>query len=241
MVQEISDLINKVYTSNLLLKQAEIERLQSQMNPHFLTNTLATISTSALLNNDQEVHEMITCLNDLVTANLYNSKAGNHFVPIQEELDYVRKYLTIQQFRFQDKLRYHIDIENEALLDCFLPRLSIEPIVENAVIHGIQSKNTDDPGCINICLFDEGDDLLFIVADNGKGFEVKKLLQTDNNPSHGHNIGILNTHHRIQLLFGEPYGLEFESTLGVGTLVTMRIPRITKANLSSYVQTTQED
>lgn len=227
MTSEMQELIDRVYKKELLLKQAEIARLQAQMNPHFLTNTLATISTMALLNGDPMVYEMVSALNELTTANLCNSKIGTQFVQIREELEYIKKYLFIQQRRFEDKLHYEIDLQSEQLLNYYLPRLIVEPLVENAVVHGIENMTQNSSGRIQISVLETENDIFFVVIDNGCGFDAEKLFQEKTTSQQGHHIGIINIHDRIQLIFGKQYGLYFETAPGQGTRATLHLPLLT--------------
>lgn len=223
MASEIKTLINTVYKSKILLKDADIRLLQSQMNPHFLINTLTTISTTALLHNDSQIYHMVTALSSILDANLYND---NPFITVEKELKHIKCYLYIQGMRFQDKLRYHIHIESEDLLKLYIPRLSIEPLVENAVIHGIEDSISN--GEVEISIHREGDDLLATVTDNGKGFNVEKVLSDHKNRSgNSHSIGVSNTNKRIKLLFGETYGIRFESEPWVRTCAYIRFPVLT--------------
>lgn len=223
MTTEIRTLIQTVYQEKLLLKEADIKQLQSQMNPHFLMNTLTTISTMALLHQDQLLYQMMSALTEILDASLSNTTASSTFIPISQELEYINCYLYLQQIRFQDKLRYHINVEDDALLKLYIPRLSVEPLVENAVVHGIEGNV--ELGVVDISIIQEEDHLLITIQDNGKGFDVDAVLNDDQHTStKGHNISIKNTNQRLKLIFGERYGVEFESELGVKTIARMKLP-----------------
>jgi len=223
MTEEFQEMINKVYKSELLLKETELKLLQSQMNPHFLINTLTTISTKALLSNDTEIYEMVNALTNLLGVTLYNNK--NTFIKIADELEYINQYLFIQHIRFQDKLTYSISVENDELLECYLPKLSVEPIVENAVIHGLEDTITGGVISINIRL-DSNENIIFKIEDNGKGFNVNEQLNK-NTTKKAHNIGINNTNKRLKLIYGEEYGIKFISEEGNGTIAFIKIPQRT--------------
>lgn len=225
MTSEIKNLINSVYKSKILLKDSDIKLLQSQMNPHFLINTLTTISTTALLHKDEQVYRMVTSLSNILDGSLYND---DPFVTVEKELNQINCYLYIQSTRFQDKLRYSINIESDDLLKLYIPRLSIEPIVENSVIHGIEDNVFG--GIVEIFIKRDGDDLIATVSDNGKGFNVENILQEHGDAKNGgHNIGINNTNKRIKLLFGESYGIRFESKPWVKTCAYIRFPVLKNA------------
>ena len=227
MTSEIQILINTVYKSELLLKEADIKLLQSQMNPHFLINTLTTISTTALMQGDTRTYEMVTALSNMLDASLYNTKNNTSLIPVYKELEYIHCYLYLQQVRFQDKLQYSIDMEDDGLKNLYIPRLSIEPIVENSVVHGVEENINQ--GLVTVTLRRENEDLVAIVTDNGKGFDVEKVLKEGKSKESGrhHHIGINNTDRRIKLLFGEEYGIRFQSEPGVGTTATIRFPVLT--------------
>lgn len=226
MAGSIKTLINSVYQSEISLRENEIRLLQSQMNPHFLVNVLATIGTTALLEDKQNIYLMTNALSSMLETSLYTSE-NSLYSTIDKELDYIRCYLYIQQVRYQDHLRYAINLEDEALKDLYIPRLSIEPIVENAVIHGIEE--SIHGGRIDIDIGREGADVVITITDNGKGFDVAAVMGPTPPPSGGkrHHIGIRNTNTRIQLLFGGAYGISFTSSLGEGTTAEIRLPALT--------------
>lgn len=223
MTSEIKRLFNHIYQSELLLKDADIKLLQSQISPHFLINTLTTIGTRAMLNGDKETYQMTAALSTMLDAGLHNTREQSSFVPLSEELTYINCYLTLQQIRFTDKLRYEIDVTNEALLQLYIPRLSIEPFVENAVIHGVGGNLQG--GEVKITIYREGEMLCAAICDNGRGFDVVTVMNGQLQPDKaGHHIGIANTNKRIQLLFGKEYGVSFESIPMVKTVALVRLP-----------------
>ncbi len=226
MTAEIKTLINTVYKSEILLKEADIKLLQSQMNPHFLVNTLTTISTTALMHGDEQTYRMVTALSNMLDASLYNTEESVPFITIAKEIEHINCYLYLQHVRFQDKLQYTIDIESEDILKLYIPRLSIEPLVENSVIHGIEENISS--GIVTVSIRRNENDLLATVTDNGKGFDVEKALQEKGgSKNRSHHIGINNTNRRIKLLFGEEYGIRFESETGVKTCAYVRFPVLT--------------
>jgi two-component system, sensor histidine kinase YesM len=225
MSGEIKRLINQVYEEQLLLKETEIKFLQSQMNPHFLFNVLATIGWKARLSNDETVFKMVTSLSKLLRAGIYSEDQSR--IPIRQELEYIEFYLYLQKVRFEDRFDYTINISGPEMLDYYLPRLSIEPIVENAVVHGVE-KNIGK-GNITINLDRDGDSIVFEIIDNGRGFDrdPDELLSQNQaaTPDLSHNkIGLSNTNRRIKLVYGEGYGIHIRSEVDKGSVVTVRIP-----------------
>lgn len=222
MSTEIETLINKVYRNELLLKENEIKLLQSQMNPHFLTNTMTTISTGAYIRGEQQTYESISTLNKFISGRLQSTSDAN-FVTVESELKDIELYLYLQHLRFGDRLNYVIDIQNPALLQMRIPRLTIEPLVENAVIHGIEENI--ETGKVGITIKREEHMLKVEVTDNGHGFDVNEVL-VDPSFRNGEreHIGIYNTNKRLQLIYGPQYGIQVESVIGEGTRVTVFIP-----------------
>lgn len=225
MTEEINYLIKEVYEKHLLIKESEIKFLQAQMNPHFLFNTLITIGYKAKFSKDETVYKMVTSLTELLQAGIYSNSMAK--VPIRQELDFIKFYLYLQKERFEDKIEYTIHIEDEAILDLLLPKLSVEPLVENAVVHGVEKKL--GKGIIHIRIYRRNDSIYFEITDNGNGFEY--VPQNWSNfesiamRKQGHNnIGLINTHKRVKLIYGEPYGIEIESEFGAGAKVTLHIP-----------------
>ncbi len=225
MTEEINYLIKEVYEKHLLIKESEIKFLQAQINPHFLFNTLITIGYKAKLSKDETVYKMVTSLTELLQASIYSNSQAK--VPIRQELDVIQFYLYLQKERFEDKIEYTIHIEDEAILDLLLPRLSVEPLVENAVVHGVEKKL--GKGSIYIHIYRRNDSIYFEITDNGNGFEyVPRNWSNFENLTmrkQGHNnIGLINTHKRVKLIYGEPYGIDVESEYGAGAKVTLHIP-----------------
>lgn len=225
MTDEIQHLISEVYEKRLLLKDAQFRFLQSQMNPHFLFNTLVTISYKARLSNDGTVYKMVTSLTELLQAGIYSNVREK--VTIRQELEFVRFYLYLQKERFDDKLEYHINVTDESILDYFLPKLCIEPIVENAVVHGIEGKI--GKGKVEITIRKASDSIYFEILDDGIGFVVDHSNQDRDKSTikvkkNHHSIGLSNTDKRIKLIYGEQYGIMISSEPGKGTRVIIHIP-----------------
>ena len=225
MTDEIKYLINQVYEKQLLLKETEFKFLQSQMNPHFLFNTLITIGYKARLSKDETIYKMVTSLTELLQAGIYtNSRAKVH---IRQELEFIEFYLYLQKMRFEDKLEYIIHVSDESILDLLIPKLSIEPLVENAVVHGLEEKM--GKGTVEVNIYRKNESVYIDVTDDGAGFESSNInlddFETVSMRKKGHNsIGLINTHKRIRLIYGEPYGIQIESRINKGSKVTVHIP-----------------
>jgi two-component system sensor histidine kinase YesM len=225
MTDEIEYLINQVYEKQLLLKDTELKFLQSQMNPHFLLNTLVTIGYKARLSNDDTVYRMVASLTELLQASLYTN--GTEKITIRQEIEFVKFYLYLQKIRFEDKIEYHINISDDSVLEYYLPKLCLQPIVENAVVHGLENKI--GKGTVDIYVREEADSVYFEVCDDGIGFEAdnwaKAQGETAANRKNGHNrIGLYNTNQRLKIIYGNKYGITVESKKNLGSRVIIHIP-----------------
>ncbi|MCM3627898.1 sensor histidine kinase [Paenibacillus glycanilyticus] len=232
MVRRLRELIGEVYQSEidrrenaLRTKEVELYALQTQINPHFLFNTLNMIRGKLLIAGDRENAKVIGLLAKSFRMML---KKGGPTIRLSEELDFISSYLQIQQYRFGDKFTYEIDVPEEEM-DALVPKLCIQPIVENAISHGIEL--SPNPSHIRISGQRRGDELLLIVTDNGLGIfaerlaEIQKRLSSDDSLAGDAHIGLQNVQHRLRHLFGERFGLEISSEAGAWTNVTMSIPR----------------
>ncbi len=221
MAGRINALIARQIQDQKELHRAELELLQAQINPHFLYNTLDSIAILADMHRDEDVVTMVTSLSVFFRNSL---SKGRDIITLQAEREQVTSYLKIQQVRYSDILSYEMAIP-EALLGCMVPKLVLQPLVENALYHGIKYKRT--PGVIRITGEDAGDDLILRVSDNGVGMDAERVrsLQAGLYEDRHDGLGLLNVHKRIRLYCGEPYGLSFESEPGVGTTVTVLLPK----------------
>lgn len=219
MNKDIKKLIDENYTIKLNEKELEIQMLNLQFNPHFLYNMLNTISLMALESGQEEVSNMLAKLSYMMR---YSVKTPEAFVPLREEIHYVEAYVAAMRLRTNDRFAYVADLD-PALMEHPVPKFILQPFVENAIQHGFSSQNANPPYTLRISARAEGDDLLFTVADNGKGLEeytVETLWKKENL-----GIGIANTHKRLQMYYGEKYGVSIAAKAGQGTLITIRIPR----------------
>ena len=216
LVRELNVLINVNYKSKLLLKEADIHLLQSQIKPHFLINTLTTISTKALCDGNSDIYEMASSLCTMLDSSLYNITQDSPFVPVRKEIEYIECYLNLQKVRF-NHISYSVQLENPQINDYNIPRLSIEPIVENAVIHGAYQMDT--PAIISINGYEDNGDLVFEITDNGGKYNSTATVSPDS-----HGIGIRNTNKRLELLFGHGYQITYSCKTDVYTTAIYRVP-----------------
>lgn len=221
MIGDMHQLYVTAYEQRLLRQDAELQALQMQINPHFLYNTLDTINWKARMSGIEDVGDMAYSLGCL----LRHSLSPGDFTMLSKEIEALRHYLNIQNYRYSDRLTVDLDID-ESFYNMDIPKLLIQPLVESAIIHGLEPKV--EGGSIRIWAELAGDDFLIHVEDDGVGMtpEVQRQVlqgkreQDFRKKSH---IGVYNVHRRIQLFYGEGYGLEIRSAPGAGICVTMRI------------------
>ncbi len=232
----IRDVINHYTTkqdAEIYSRQIELAALQSQINPHFLYNTLDAIRGQAIQDNNREVAMMIQTLSAFFRYSI--SRKGNT-VTLRDELDNAQNYMKIQQYRFGDRFRLELDVDNTEVYDYYVPRLIFQPIVENAIMHGLENKR--EGGLITIDV-EETDDLIIMISDNGKGMTLSELdalndrivgveaaKGKDTVFGKHEGIALANVHNRIALLFGVPYGVHVYSSIGQGTDVEITLPLI---------------
>jgi len=221
MAGRINALIEKQIKDEKYLHWAELELLQAQINPHFLYNTLDSILILAESNRNEEVVNMVTNLSVFFRNSL---SKGADVISLQAERDQVKSYLEIQQIRYSDILQYEIDID-PSLMQYMVPKLILQPLVENALYHG--TKNKRALGLIRIEGRDMGKNMLLKVKDNGAGMSPEQLqaLQSGVYNDRHTGLGLVNVHKRIKLYCGDEYGLTFESNQGEGTTVSILIPK----------------
>lgn len=224
MITDLELYIERASTAGLKQKEAQYGALKSQINPHFLSNTLESIQMQAVLSDQREIGEMIGVLGRLFKI---HTRTGTAVVPLSQELNHIRLYLKLQQMRFGDKIQYREQVEEDCL-SLYVVHFLLQPIVENAVIYGMEQQAK--PGTILVKAFTKSDRLWIIVEDNGKGMapdvleDVRsRLIREDTEPTSEH-IGLSNVHDRIRLYFGEQYGITIDSRLGEGTRVTVCLP-----------------
>ncbi len=216
-------LLRQVQQEQIQLRKAEFLVLQSQINPHFLYNTLDAITWLAESGEQETVVRMVDSLSGFFRASL---NQGKDIVTVAEDVSHIRSYLEIQKIRYQDILEYSIDVPDECG-DVKIPKITIQPLVENAIYHGI--KNKRGGGRISITAEWDGDDLLICVRDNGVGMNEERLQQVreainEQATEETGVYGLYNVNERIRLHFGDSYGIMIESEEGVGTRSVIRLP-----------------
>ena len=221
MTREIQKLMEESEREQRAKRRYELKALQSQINPHFLYNTLDSIIWMAEWGKNQEVVKMTSSLARLLRRSISNEQ---EVVTIEEEINYTEAYLTIQKMRYQDKLEYEImvdpDIRNEETV-----KLVLQPLVENAIYHGIKYK--EGKGMIQIRGFREETGIALQIQDDGRGMDQNTLdhiFEKHVRDTKSNGVGLQNVHERIRLYYGTAYGLSFESEPGKGTTVTVRLP-----------------
>lgn len=211
------------------LKTAEIKALQSQLNPHFLFNVLNTIGRLALLEGATKTEELAISFSEIVR---YTLKKSNQIVTLGVDVEYIEKYLNIQKIRFGDRLEYNIDIQEE-ILDIKIPFMTLQPFVENSINHGLGCK--EDGGFVNITGKSVGEDVSISIIDNGVGIPKNKIDMILDNSSQEYfkgsstGIGIKNVDNILKNYFGKKYGVNIDSKVNKGTIVTVKIPKIRNA------------
>ena len=219
-----SELMKKVIWEQNERRKSEFDVLQSQINPHFLYNTLDSITWMIESGKNEEAAFMITQLAKLFRISL---SKGHTVIRIRDELQHAQSYVNIQKVRYKNKFEVVFDIRPDILDDCIV-KLVLQPILENAINYGV--REMDDCGKILIRGWKEQENIFMQVSDNGMGIPEEEidLLLKDTNRVHkkGSGVGLVNVNNRLRLLFGEPYGLQIESELDEGTTVTVIIPEI---------------
>ncbi|WP_163583332.1 cache domain-containing sensor histidine kinase [Gracilibacillus saliphilus] len=223
MIQEIEYLIRENYQIELKQKDAELYALQSQINPHFMYNTLETISYAVEEDDKEEVIKIVTLLGRMLRYSLNNK---DKLVPISLEVSHTEDYLTIQRFRFEERIHFLLSI-NVDQENYMIPKFILQPVIENAIKYGLDRSRK-----INIEVrmkVNNDKNLLIEIADDGPGMEeaiLKKIqLSLDQDPMlRDSQYGLLNVHARIKMMYGEQYGLDLESKAGIGTVVYLLLP-----------------
>ena len=223
MTQEIDHLVNEVYEKQILVRDMELKFLQTQMNPHFMFNVLNALALQAKIDGNDELSGKISVVSQLIQAKIYRSETEK--VQIKQEMEYVRYYLEIQKFRYGDSLTYSVQME-KSVEECYIPKLCIQLVAENAVVHGLEPKMGG--GRVDITAEQREGKIQITVVDNGVGFaidgEVSLPLKMEaGDKSHNH-VGLNNADSIIKLMYGKEYGIHIYSEAGQGTRVTISIP-----------------
>lgn len=224
MVGRLNQLIEQNRQEQISLRSAELALLQAQINPHFLYNTLDTIIWLIETEKYEQAVDMVTSLSGYFRSSL---SKGRDIITLREEEQHVRSYLEIQHVRYKDILEYRIEIQPELAM-YEIPKLTLQPLVENALYHGIKLKR--GLGMISVKGYEQGEDIWLVVSDNGAGMDEERLEEIRKSIRKEQRVGfgLSTVHERLQLWFGAEYGLSIESVLGEGTTVRVKIPKQTE-------------
>ena len=230
--EQIETLMKEIIQQQTERRKSELDALQSQINPHFLYNTLESITWMIEAQRNKEAVVMISELAKLLRVSL---SRGKTIISIGDELQHGRSYMNIQRVRYKERFKVEFLIDEEIKNYCIV-KLVIQPLLENAIYYGVGNMDEDDDGQILVRGEKKGEDIYISIEDNGMGMpeDIRDNILTDNSkvPKHGSGVGVINVHSRIRLMFGPEYGLEVYSELDEGTEVVIHIPAIpyTKEN-----------
>lgn len=220
MAERIDRLVNQVYEKKILADQAQIKFLQAQINPHFQFNILTMLSIQAKKAGSMELFSYLNAYAQLIHGKIFRDKEIK--IPLRDEMELVHFYLYLQQGRYQKKLEYNVHYGSPEVQDCLIPKLLIEPLVENAVAHGLEPK--PGAGRIDVTVFEINSQLHIVVEDNGVGFRSDMVLEKSN-PQPGHTgTWLVNTRRLLEILYGENYFMIVQGKENVGTRVEIRLP-----------------
>lgn len=222
LVIRIQELMNQVRNEEIVLRKTELRALQAQINPHFLYNTLDSIAWMCEEGRNKDAVEMVKALARLFRISI---SKGHELIPVEKEVEHAKSYLQIQKFRYKNQFQYSFEVQ-ESCLHYYCNKITLQPIIENAIYHGLN--RMIDEGFIEIRIFEDGDDVVFTVEDNGVGMtkeQCESILHKEVKGQTG-GIGIKNVNDRVKIYFGEQYGMTIESELDEGTKVSIRMPKL---------------
>ncbi len=217
MVVNIKELINKAYVLQIKEREAELDALQAQINPHFLYNTLDTIFWKAQSRNQKEIGDMVYSLSKIFRLSLNRGKGST---PVAREKELLEHYLLLQKGRFKNKLEYELHID-EDIVHFVIPKLILQPFVENSILHALEGKENGGKVTVSGCL--SGEKLHFIIEDNGIGMDETQLNNLNSSAISG-GYAIRNVRERLEILYKDDFSLVFASAPGKGTRVDIIIP-----------------
>jgi len=225
MSSELKRLVSRIQQEEEEKALAEIRALQSQINPHFLYNTLGSVKWIASM---QKADKIVEITEALISMLRYTAKHERPMVTLREELDNIRNYIVIQNVRYYNRIQLQINVE-DGLLENLMPKLILQPIVENAIFHGLAE--TEEEGIITVRAYRYEDGMRIEIQDNGVGIDEstgewlhRELQEVEKTQAAG--IGLPNVQRRIRLYFGERYGIRFYSTPGEGSTFVISLPDI---------------
>lgn len=221
MVLRIQRLMSTVREEEVNLRKTELKALQAQINPHFLYNTLDSIAWMCEQGRNTDAVKMIHALARLFRISI---SKGHELIPIAKEIEHAESYLQIQKYRYKNQFTYEFDVD-PACLDYYCNKITLQPIIENAINHGLDL--LVDEGCITVQVRQDGEDIVFNVRDNGVGMSDELIHSIlEHGPKDRTGIGIRNVNDRLKIYFGKQYGLHITSEPDVGTCVEIRMPKI---------------
>ena len=219
MVERLDSMINEVYQSKILQQEYEMKALQAQINPHFLYNSLSLINWKAILAGQEDISEMAQLLSTFYRTTL---NRGKNITTVKGEWDNTCSYIKIQQMMHSGKFETEMQIE-ESVLEYEMLNLLLQPLVENAIVHGLDHKTVPGVKKLEVKGWEKGEHLIFTVCDNGCGMSEETMENLLTMESKGY--GVQNVHHRVQLYYGNEYGLKYESRTDQGTKAILIIPK----------------
>ncbi len=239
-IEKLSDAVKGRYSAKVMDRQSQINSLQSQINPHFLYNTLECIRSEAIVQGCSSIANMAKSLASFFR---YSISRKENIVTIFDEMSNIKNYLLIQNYRFENKFQLHIEIEDEEemIYSYLIPKMTIQPIVENSIFHGLETKSGE---CyVKIRIYTTEDKVILIISDNGIGMSEENLVRLRYSMEHkqkvdseaasigGNGIALYNVNQRLKLAFGNRYGLQAYSTQDVGTDIEIIMPMVTDRNI----------
>ncbi|WP_069998588.1 cache domain-containing sensor histidine kinase [Cellulosilyticum sp. I15G10I2] len=222
MVKKINELIQEVYKEQKQINEIELKVLREQINPHFLYNTLDCIHWQALMNGQKDISNTVKALATFYRKSL---NRGEDLVPLKDELEHINNYSIIQNFRYSNILKVIVDVP-DIFLETLLPKITLQPLIENSIYHGLKNKKDGD-GIITISAYAHDTRLVIEVKDNGKVMSeetINSINQCIMAEDKDFGYGIRNVHKRIQLSFGEGYGLKYYANEQAGVIVCIEVP-----------------
>lgn len=220
MAQELNFFVKKVYVQELNRREVELKAVQAQLNPHFLYNTLDTIYWKLVLDGNEKVGDLVVSLSEILR---YSINSDTEFVSVEEDAQQINNYLQIQKSRFEDQIQFEVDIDPD-ILNYKIPKLIIQPLVENAIIHGF--KNFDQKGHVTVLGYKDQNALFFEVIDDGVGMSeetIQCVLSKAPNQKEKSGFGIDVVNKRIKILYGDDYGIHIKSNINEGTRMTVKL------------------
>lgn len=221
MVLRIQELMTTVREEEINLRKTELKALQAQINPHFLYNTLDSIAWMCEQGRNADAVKMVHALARLFRISI---SRGHELIPIAKEIEHAESYLQIQMYRYKNQFTYTFDVDPDCL-GYYCNKITLQPIIENSINHGLELMVEE--GRIDVCVRQDGDDIVFSVQDNGVGMseeQIEAIMQ--HGPTDRTGIGIKNVNDRLKIYFGRNYGLHINSEPDVGTCVEIRMPKI---------------